>query len=304
MYRIEPVSFLSQGERVVGRLFLAETDRPTSTYVVMGPVSSVKEQSPLQYATRLAASGAVALTFDPRCFGESEGEPRQFDDPQRKVADLRAAADFLLARPGVDPTTLTMLGICMGCNWAAQAVADDDRFRRAIFVAGSYSIRSRRLEAAGGEEVFDKQLAIYRDAVERFEHDGTIDFHTLVADRMEDSYFSWAVPFHWYGMWTDPGPLTYKGGWQNRLATISDYGHYAFDVAEAFERITVPTLVFNSTASATPLDTVRSLMGTLPPAESELVATGNQLQTQFYDDPATIDLVVARIVDQPKPGRK
>lgn len=298
MYKVEPVSFVSHGDRVCGQLFLPDHGtRPAATYITIGPVGSVKEQSPLQYATRLARAGAVALTFDPRGFGASEGEPRQFDDPARKVEDLRAAADFVTTRVDLESSELTVLGICMGCNWAAQAAADDDRFQRSVFVAGAYSIRDRRIESAGSESAYRSQLAEYRVARQRFENDGTLEYHTMVAERMEDSYFSWPVPYHWYRMWTDPGPLTYKGAWENRLATISDAGHYAFDVIEAFRRIAIPALIINSNASATPLDAVQSLIDELPSTNSRLVNTGDHIQTQFYDDPVTIDLAVEAILD-------
>ncbi len=297
VYRVEDVSFSSQGDRVAGRLFLP--DRPaadTRAFVALGPVSSVKEQAPLQYATRLARAGHAALIFDPRGFGASGGLPRQFDDAAGRSADVRAAVDVLATHPEIDAARIGGLGICMGCNWMAQAVADDDRLRHATFVAGAYSIRSRRVALAGGQDAFDRQLAAYRKVLERHAADGTVEYHTLVAAEMADSYFSWAVPYHWYRMWTDPGPLRYKGGWENRLATISDHAHYAFDVCEPFMRIDVPTLVVNSTDSATPLPAVEDLFALLPGPGHRLVVTGDEIQVQFYDDPVTIDHVVDAIV--------
>lgn len=301
IYRCEPVTFDSAGDRIAGLLFepaAPSTSGPVRTFVLLGPVSFVKEQSPLQYATRLARAGHRALIFDPRGFGQSEGEPRLFDNPRRKVDDVVAAVDHLLARPEVDPEGITGLGICMGCNWMAQAVADDPRLRRVVLLVGAYSIRSRRIEQAGGVEAFERQLAGYRDELDRFAATGVPAHHTLVAADMADSYFSWAVPYHWYRMWIDPGPLRYKGAWENRLARISDHDHYAFDVAEPLSRVTVPTLVINSTDSATPLDAVRPLFDLIPATEKELVVTGDQIQVQFYDDPLTIDTAVDAILSR------
>lgn len=291
-YRTESIEFLSDGERVAGRLFLPSAEHATGqSMVVLGPVGSVQEQSPLQYATRLAAAGIAALTFDPRGFGASGGEPRQFDSPQRKAADVIAARAALAARPEVDAEQIGALGICMGCNWVAQAVVDEPAFARVAMVAGAYSIRERRVRMGGGEEQFAAQLAAAKAVVDAYEQDGTLSFHTLVANAMADSYFSWPVAYHWYRMWTDVGPLSYKGAWENRLATISDYGHLAFDAAAVCGQVRVPTLIVNSTASATPLEEVERLAELVPGAE--LVVTGDQLQTQFYDDPVTIDLAVA-----------
>lgn len=298
-YQSERVAFQSSGDRVAGLLFTPETlAEAAQTFVVLGPVSFVKEQAPVQYATRLARAGHRVLIFDPRGFGESEGQPRQFDNPARKVEDVRAALDYLVSRPEVDPDRLTGLGICMGCNWMAQAVADDARLSRAVLIAGAYSVRSRRIKQAGSEEAFAKQLADYQADLDRFEATGELDRQVLVAPEMADSYFSWAVPFHWYGMWIDPGPLSYKGGWENWLVRISDHDHYAFDVAGPLSRITVPALVLNSTQSATPLDAVEDLFALIPAANKQLVATGDQIQVQFYDDPITIDLAVEAILTQ------
>lgn len=52
---------------------------------IIGPIGYIKEQSPTQYGTRLAKAGYIALIWDARYFGESEGEPRQFEDPMSKV---------------------------------------------------------------------------------------------------------------------------------------------------------------------------------------------------------------------------
>lgn len=297
MYRVEDLTFPSSDSTLAGQLFLPlGATGPVPAYAVVGPVSFVKEQSPVQYATRLAARGFAVLIFDPTGFGASGGHPRLFDSPHQKVADLRAAVDLLLERSEVDPEAIGVLGVCMGCNWAAQAAADDERLAHAALVVGAYSIRQRRIDAAGGQEGFERQLAAYKEAVDAYDRDGTLQHHTMVADRMQDSYFSWAVPFHWYRMWTDPGPLTYKGGWANTLTTISDYAHVLFDVTEPIGRITIPCVVVNSTASATPLEHVQDLFDLLPAAHKQLVVTGDQIQVQFYDDPITIDLAVDALV--------
>ena len=67
-----------------------------------GPLTSVKEQATGNYAVAMAARGFVTLTFDHRHFGESEGVPRQYAHPGRKVDDFRAAFAFLESRPEVD----------------------------------------------------------------------------------------------------------------------------------------------------------------------------------------------------------
>lgn len=85
-YETEVVTFVSNGTKITGRIFIptgGTGQKPAVT--IIGPVGFVKEQSPLQYGTRLAKLGFIALTWDARYFGESEGEPRLFEDPMSKI---------------------------------------------------------------------------------------------------------------------------------------------------------------------------------------------------------------------------
>jgi fermentation-respiration switch protein FrsA (DUF1100 family) len=61
-------------------------EAPTAAVVTAGPLTSVKEQATGAYARALAARGFAALAFDHRTFGESEGDPRQVEDPRARSA--------------------------------------------------------------------------------------------------------------------------------------------------------------------------------------------------------------------------
>jgi fermentation-respiration switch protein FrsA (DUF1100 family) len=90
----QSVTFESGGETIAGRLFPAAFgDRPAPAVTILGPTTFVKEQSPAQYAERLARLGFTVLTFDPRFRGESGGEPRCYESPAAKVQDARAAQE-------------------------------------------------------------------------------------------------------------------------------------------------------------------------------------------------------------------
>ena len=81
------VTFESQGETLVGTLYLPEDRRagePLNAVVVTGAWTTVKEQMPATYAAALAARGYAALTFDFRGWGESAGSPRQLEDPSAR----------------------------------------------------------------------------------------------------------------------------------------------------------------------------------------------------------------------------
>src|SRR5690606_4988571 len=71
--RTERVTFTSNGETIVGDLYLPDGDGPKPAVVTDGPLTSVKEQAQGSYARAMADRGFVALSFDHRHFGESGG---------------------------------------------------------------------------------------------------------------------------------------------------------------------------------------------------------------------------------------
>ena len=121
------VTFESQGDTLVGALYLPGDHRagePLNAIVVTGAWTTVKEQMPATYAAALAERGYAALAFDFRGWGESEGAPRQLEDPARKIEDIVAAADFLNALPEID--TVGGLGICASAGYMVAASVQSD----------------------------------------------------------------------------------------------------------------------------------------------------------------------------------
>jgi hypothetical protein len=88
--------------------------------------------------TRLAERGYTTFTFDFCGFGESAGEPRQAEIPDRKIADLIAAAEFLSTLSLVEPDTLSHLAICASAQYRLAALARGSRVARFISIAGWY----------------------------------------------------------------------------------------------------------------------------------------------------------------------
>ena len=266
----------------------------TPAFAIIGPIGFVKEQSPIQYATRLARLGYTTLVFDPRHFGETGGAPLQYDTPELKTADLRAAVAFLAQTESVDAARIGVIGVCMGSNWAAAAAAEDPAVSRVALVVGAYLLRTKMVAGYGGRQEFDDWVASTAPAHEHFLATGETDYRPMIAERMEDSFFNFDVPYAWYSNWVRHEPLDYRGLWGNQLATVSEHLLWQHDAEQSFRALRVPTLVINSTDSATDLATVEHLVGQLQ-CENHLVVTGDQIQVQFYDDPLTIDIAVDHI---------
>lgn len=134
----EEVAFNSNGNSLKGHLFLPPHFDVNSTFpaaIVTGSWTSVKEQMPDEYASVLAQAGFITLTFDFTGFGESEGQPRQVEDYALKIADIKAAVDFLAGHDNVDANKLSGLGVCASSGYMAHATAQDKRIKKLVLVA-------------------------------------------------------------------------------------------------------------------------------------------------------------------------
>ena len=105
-------TFTSDDETLVGNLFLPDRSAPAGVVVAVGPLTSVKEQASGTYAQAMAERGYAGLAFDYRYFGESGGQPRQFENPEANIEDIKNAADALLADDRLSgPTPLRTRGL-------------------------------------------------------------------------------------------------------------------------------------------------------------------------------------------------
>lgn len=85
-----------------------------------------------EIAEAFQQAGITALTYDPRCTGLSDGEPRQEVDPQKQVSDYSDAFTFLASQPTVDPTSISFWGFSFAGMVALCAAALDKRARQVI----------------------------------------------------------------------------------------------------------------------------------------------------------------------------
>ena len=138
------VTFNSGGDKMVGHLYFPEDFSPSKHYpaiVAAGPLATVKEQAAGVFAEALAEKGFLTLAFDYRRYGESEGEPRQYEDPASKTEDLQNAISFLSAHENVESNCIGALGVCASSSYIAAALTSDRRVRAFGTVSAHFSLR-------------------------------------------------------------------------------------------------------------------------------------------------------------------
>ncbi|MFG1710941.1 alpha/beta hydrolase [Nonomuraea sp. M3C6] len=287
----ERVTYDSHGEMIVGRLFPAAFgDGQAPGVAILGPMTFQKEQLPVQYARRLAQYGFTALIFDPRYRGESGGEPRCYENPTAKVEDLNAAVRLLAGRADVDPSRLAVLGACMGSSSAICAAVDNPLVKVVATVAGHYRDHATDVAWLGGEEAVAERLARGREAKEKYDATGEVEYVPGVDFARTDVGMPGEPVWSWYQLWAD------QGLWENRYAVMSDAALLPFEGISAAARLTKPYLMIHSDESAFP-DAARRHFAVVPTHDKYLQWEAQTRHLQFYDDPPVIDRAVFAIAD-------
>ncbi|KAJ5176388.1 uncharacterized protein N7482_002265 [Penicillium canariense] len=126
------VTFPSRSYKLAGLFYppvAGSPDRSGAAIVIAHPWTSIKEQSPANYARVLTQGGFTCLTYDAAYQGESEGEPRDLEDPYQRVEDIKCAVTYLISRKDVNSDKIGVLGICASGGYAPFATQTDLRIK-------------------------------------------------------------------------------------------------------------------------------------------------------------------------------
>ncbi|MDP3890060.1 alpha/beta hydrolase [Nocardioides sp.] len=105
---------------------------PTPLVILGHGLGATREMGLDAYARRFVEAGFTALVFDYRGFGDSGGEPRQWLDVKRQLADWQAAIDVAHTLDGIDPARIALFGSSFGGGHVLRAAAADPRVAAVI----------------------------------------------------------------------------------------------------------------------------------------------------------------------------
>lgn len=126
------VSFDSGGERIAATIFGHASERVPAVVLCTGFSGTQDTPSIVAAAEAFAAQGWIAMTFDYRGFGCSEGDPRQIVSVRAQLEDIRSAIGYLRSRCDIAPDRVALWGSSLGGGHAITIGAEDPRIAAVV----------------------------------------------------------------------------------------------------------------------------------------------------------------------------
>ena len=290
LIHMKKVTFQSNDLTLAGNLYFPADFDESNTYpaaLVGGSLTSVKEQMAGTYAKKLAENGIVALAFDYRNYGESEGRPRQYEDPSLKLQDLEAAVTYLISLPYI--SGVGGLGVCTSGGNVAYLAEHDPRVKAIATVAAWLPDEAALPLLYGGEENVDILLQSGKEAKKKYDESG--ENIIIPAYSNADKTASHFGPMEYYM------DIKRGGGvkeWKNEFSVMSWETWLNFDPIPKAGNITIPTMIIHSDGSALP-DNAKKFYNKLND-EKELVWLEGY-HFDFYDQPKQVNEAVENVVN-------
>ena len=210
------IAFDAAGTTLRGWFYPAEgASGPGAAVVMAHGFSAVKEMYLDRFAEVFAAAGLNVLVFDNRCFGASDGEPRQEIDPWAQVRDYRHAITYAGTLPETDANRIGIWGSSYSGGHVLVLGAIDRRVKAVVsqvpLISGHDNFRAlvRADFIAGFREMFDD------DRLARFRGEPPVMVPVVDEDPLAPSALPTADSYTWFtetGKSRAPSPCTQTAG--------------------------------------------------------------------------------------------
>src|SRR5579863_1467819 len=134
----QAITFQSAGQPsflLEGVLHRTHTAQPAPLIILchpQPPSSDMHDKLTVALAQRMVEAGMIALRFNFRGVGNSQGQPT---DGRMEPLDLAGAINFALSQPGVNPAKICVIGHGFGANIALIYSPYDPRIRTVVAVS-------------------------------------------------------------------------------------------------------------------------------------------------------------------------
>lgn len=189
------IEFKSNGITCRGWLYLPDQGKgPFPVVIMAGGWCYVKEIVMPRYAKYIVQAGVAALLFDYRCFGASDGDPRQHVDPNMQIEDYKNAISFVQTLPELDPERVGVWGISYSGGHVLIVGATDPRVRCIVSnvpVIDGYV----NMQRVHGELQFAKLMeCVMTDRKRRFQDEANRSYLPMSAPDPFETLSTWPFP--------------------------------------------------------------------------------------------------------------
>jgi fermentation-respiration switch protein FrsA (DUF1100 family) len=170
----EAITFTSDGLKLSGAVHVPEDYRAGErrpAIIMMHGFGANKSGGPEWICGQFAAWGYVALRFDYRGCGDSEGV-RGRVIPDQEVADAMNAVSYMAGRADVDPDAIALCGSSLGGGVAVQAAGLDPRVA-AVIVENGVAQGARMIRGMHDAQSWNKFLALLEETAAHRERTGS-----------------------------------------------------------------------------------------------------------------------------------
>ena len=277
--KMEKIKFQSEGMTLVGHLRYPENYQEGKQYpaiIVSGSWTTVKEQMAGLYAEKLALEGFITLAFDFRNFGESEGQPRFYENPAMKKTDIKNAVSYLESLPVVDTDKIGVFGVCAGAMYTLMAASEDDRIRSVVTAASWLHDAEAVKLFYGGEEGVKAKIAAAREAKKQYAKSGLVAYVPTIST--EDESAAMYGPYDYY-LNPERGAIDAWSADQFAVASWEDW--LTTDPMPSAGKLMAPVLMIHSDGAVLPQYT-KNYFGRIASSDKKLHWMETTLESPYH----------------------